>query len=325
MDGLGNYRGWRWIFIIEGLASVALGVACFFLLIDTPSTSGRWLKPDEARYLETAMLIKQGGRVEDEPGFKLRDLRIVATNWRIYAQAYFLFCQSALSYGKTCLHLSLSQQGESKVTNPFLIGINFTLPTIVKAMGFENTNAQLLSAPPYVLASFAVLISARLSDHFYWRMPFISVPLVMITISYSVIISLHGNLQGNIGLTYAFVCISVGFMYTILSSGVSWNANNLAPAPRRAVGIALSNCTGNIGGILGSFMYLQREKPEYPTGFGISLALGVSGLLLTFFVEWMYLRGNKKKAEVADEARTKYSPEELFDMGDKSPLFKYTL
>ena len=100
MNGIGGLEGWRWIFLIEGLATVVLGAACFFLLIDTPALSTRWLDADEIRYLELSMFIKQGGTYqEEEAGFRWRDLKMVLTNWRIYVQAYFLVCQSALSYG----------------------------------------------------------------------------------------------------------------------------------------------------------------------------------------------------------------------------------
>lgn len=101
MDGVAGYEGWRWIFLLEGIATVVLGAACFFLLIDTPALSTRWLEPEEIQYLELSMFIKQGGKFrEEESSFKWRDLRIVLTNWRVYVQAYFLICQSALSYGK---------------------------------------------------------------------------------------------------------------------------------------------------------------------------------------------------------------------------------
>ena len=101
MEGVRGYSSWRWIFILEGLASVVLGVACFFMLIDTPALSHRWLNEEEIRYLELSMFIKQGGTSSDESGgFKWRDLTMVLTNWRVYVQAYFLLCQSALSYGK---------------------------------------------------------------------------------------------------------------------------------------------------------------------------------------------------------------------------------
>lgn len=100
MDGVGGYEGWRWIFILEGCVTVILGICCFFLLIDTPALSSRWLTPEEIRYLEISMFVKQGGTFQMENGSKLRDLKKVLMNWRVYVQAYFLVCQSALSYGK---------------------------------------------------------------------------------------------------------------------------------------------------------------------------------------------------------------------------------
>lgn len=81
---------------------MVLGVACFFLLIDTPALAKRWLSPEEIRYLELSMFVKQGGTSTGESGFKWRDLKVVLMNWRIYVQAYLLFCQSALSYGNRC-------------------------------------------------------------------------------------------------------------------------------------------------------------------------------------------------------------------------------
>lgn len=121
MDGIGGLEGWRWIFILEGLLSVVLGVMCFFLLIDTPAFSTRWLSAEEIRFLELSMFIKQGGVSSEESNFKMRDLKKVLQNWRIYVQAYFLLCQSALSYGKAILRFNFN----------FLLGIQLTrLPVI---------------------------------------------------------------------------------------------------------------------------------------------------------------------------------------------------
>lgn len=85
MDGVGGYEGWRWIFILEGIATVVLGVSCFFLQIDSPSLSGRWLSPDEIRFLNLQHFIKQGGKFTEEPSSKFSwyDLKCVVTNWRL--------------------------------------------------------------------------------------------------------------------------------------------------------------------------------------------------------------------------------------------------
>ncbi|KAK2052297.1 hypothetical protein LY76DRAFT_650667 [Colletotrichum caudatum] len=57
------------------------------------------------------------------------------------------------------------------------------------------------------------------------------------------------------------------------------------------------------------------------------LAFGGSGLIVALLLEWSYKSGNARKAKIADEAKAnfKYTEEELFDMGDRSPLFKYVL
>ncbi|KAH7130898.1 major facilitator superfamily domain-containing protein [Dactylonectria macrodidyma] len=302
MDGVGGLEGWRWIFLLEGLATVVLGVACFFLLIDTPALSTRWLEPEEIRYLELSMFIKQGGGYREESSVRWKDIKMVLTNWRIYVQAYFLICQSALSYG-----------------------IKFTLPTITKAMGFSNTNAQLTSAPPYVAAAISAITFAKISDRFFWRMPFVVTPMAIVAIAYSILISLNGALEAKKGVAYFSVVLAVIGIYPIQAAAASWNANNIAPASRRAIGIALMNCVGNIGGIVGSFMYLEKEKPKYYTGFGLSLAFGATGLIVAILLEISYKMENARKAKIADEAKAKYTEEELFEMGDRSPLFKHVL
>lgn len=52
MDGVGGLQGWRWIFLLEGIFTVILGLITFLWLIDTQSASASWLEPDEIRYLE---------------------------------------------------------------------------------------------------------------------------------------------------------------------------------------------------------------------------------------------------------------------------------
>ncbi|EEQ87508.2 MFS transporter [Blastomyces dermatitidis ER-3] len=47
LDGIGGLEGWGWIFLAEGAASVLLGVACCFILVDTPSLSTSWLEPQD--------------------------------------------------------------------------------------------------------------------------------------------------------------------------------------------------------------------------------------------------------------------------------------
>lgn len=79
-------------------------------------------------------------------------------------------------------------------------------------------------------------------------------------------------------------------------------------------------------GITGSFIFIEKEAPKYPTGFGSSLAFAAAGIVACLLLEFLLWRSNKKNAELSeDEIRERYTDEELDRMGDKSPLFKYTL
>jgi len=204
-------------------------------------------------------------------------------------------------------------------------GTKFTLPTLTKAMGFSNTNAQLTSAPPYVFAAISAICFAKLSDRFYWRMPFVIIPMTIIMIAYAILMSLNGQLATHKGVAYFSIVLAVIGIYPIQAAAASWNANTLAPSSRRAIGIALMNAAGNVGGIAGSFMYLASEAPKYYTGFGLSMAFGATGVLVALCLEWSYKHANARKAKIVEEAKLKYTEEELFDMGDKSPLFKHVL
>jgi hypothetical protein len=130
------------------------------------------------------------------------------------------------------------------------------------------------------------------------------------------------------GLTYGFLFPVAGGLYSPFIILVSWIANSLAPSSKRAIGMALLISVGNMGGIMGSNIYLDREKPKYRTGFGVSLAMCCASIVMTFFLRTVYQKENNKRdallAEHGEEAiRARYSDEEMLELGDKSPFFRY--
>lgn len=107
MDGVGGYEGWRWIFIIEGLMTVVIGIITVFFLIDLPSSSTRWLSPEELRFLEVQRKLKQGGLNIDgsdveggETGFQWYQLKMVLMNWKNCLLGLCLACQAVGFYGE---------------------------------------------------------------------------------------------------------------------------------------------------------------------------------------------------------------------------------
>lgn len=106
----------------------------------------------------------------------------------------------------------------------------------------------------------------------------------------------------------------------------AWNGSNVSPDAKRAIGVAFHLTIGNCGGILGSYMFLDSEEPGYPTGFSIAVALTIVALAASLILETLYKIINRKRdAMDMEEVHRLYTDEQLSQMGDKSPLFRYKL
>lgn len=103
-------------------------------------------------------------------------------------------------------------------------------------------------------------------------------------------------------------------------------ANNLAGSWKRSIGMALQISIGGMGGAVGSNIYLTKESPHYWTGYGVSLGVIVLALLAAIFLRWKLNKiNNERDAMSLEEIHSKYSEDELREMGDLSPLFRYIL
>lgn len=157
-------------------------------------------------------------------------------------------------------------------------------------------------------------------------MPFVVGPFAMIVVGFSIMLGLQGDFERQLGASYTAVIIACMGIYPSAPALIAWAGNNLAPASRRAVGLGLNISVGNLGGIMGSYLFFDSDAPEYSTGFGLSLAFCLSGLIAALIAEVAYRQGNKKKdAWSEEEVRALYTQDQLVAMGEKSPLFKYTL
>lgn len=99
---------------------------------------------------------------------------------------------------------------------------------------------------------------------------------------------------------------------------------------------------GNLGGAIGSNIFLSTQSPTYWLGYGFSLGSVSCAIAATFLLRFFCLRENKKRELMdAHEVQAQYTEgmldssrllenrqsnlttEQLLDMGDKSPLFRY--
>jgi hypothetical protein len=307
LDGHAGLGGWQWIFIIEGLIPVGLSLFMWRILPDSPETA-RFLSQSERDLLVRRLAndtSSGAGKTKNDDKITTKHIMAGLSDWKIWAATVIFWGNTVGVYGFTA-----------------------TVPTVINGLGYSSANAQLLTIPIYVFAAIVTLIWAWGSDLTQIRSPWIISGYSIAICGFIAQLAIpHPRYPG---LTYGFLFPVAAGLYCPFTCLVSWIGNSLAPSSKRAVGMALLISVGNMGGIMGSNIYLSREAPKYTTGFSASLAMCFAAIIMTFVLRWAYARENKKKdamvAEMGEEAiRAKYTEDELMQMGDKSPFYRYTL
>jgi hypothetical protein len=105
---------------------------------------------------------------------------------------------------------------------------------------------------------------------------------------------------------------------------IVWLNNNMGGHLKRGVSSAMQIGLGNCAGIIASNIYLPKQKPGYPVGFGISLGLiwlcGLSAIAFLVLIR----EENKKRDRGIRDHRLNASAEELDNLGDDHPSFRFT-
>ncbi|KAL4963961.1 major facilitator superfamily domain-containing protein [Aspergillus stella-maris] len=300
-----GYRGWRWIYIVEGLFSVVVGLVCFFWIYPSPLLVKGWLSEDEKEFLLLRQQFSAGGEtgVKEKEAFSWGDIDKAFKSMHTYAIALIEFTVATVVYG-----------------------ISFVLPTIIQNLGYSNVRAQAMTAPPYVFACVVTFVSGIMADRYRKRALSIILPNTMAVIGFVIIIA-SVRYEHVPGVTYLGIFLMAGGLYPVSPAVMAWVALNMAGSMKRSAAMALMISISQLGGVLGSNIFLANEAPTYPTGFGICLAM-----LVLFGVIWpgvyyvILERINKRRAVIpVDQVLAEHTLEELAEMGDVSPLFRYAL
>ena len=115
MDGVGGKPGWAWIFILEGLATVIIGIASFWMVYDFPDQA-TFLSPDDRFRVYRRLKEDQQASAEPEE-FSWEHVTASLTDWKTYTSSLiYMGCGGGL-YAFS-LFLPTSKQTSSSV--PFL-------------------------------------------------------------------------------------------------------------------------------------------------------------------------------------------------------------
>lgn len=227
LDQTWGYSGWRFIYVIEGLISVVIGLLAFFFISPSPENVSTWLDDDEKRYLVLRRQFSHGGEsgVGEKDAFSMKHAKQAFQSIHVYAVAAVEFTVAVVVYG-----------------------ISFVLPTIVKNLGYSTVKAQAMTAPPYVFACLMTLASGLLADRYRQRMLSVVLPNITAAIGFVIIIA-SVRYPHIPGVTYFGIFLMAGGLYCISPAVMAWTALNCAGSMKRAVGMALMLSFSQLGGV----------------------------------------------------------------------------
>ncbi|KAH7127999.1 major facilitator superfamily domain-containing protein [Dactylonectria estremocensis] len=297
MEGIQGMSGWRWIMIIEGIPSVFLGVVTWFLLPNGPETA-YFLTEDEKK-LMVVRFRRYYGDTESAQQFSRKDMMSAFTDWKVY-----MFC--------------IAQFG----VDTMLYGFSTFLPTIIRGLGTWTTaEVQLLTIPCYALGAVAYMSTAFLSDRMQKRGLFCVIFGSISVIGYGVLLS-----DSSAGVHYFGCFLVAAGLYVVVGLPLAWLPNNTPRYGKRTTANGMQLTTGNASGIMAPFIYLSAEGPRYIKGNAVSLCMVAMAVGIYGFMIFWFSRANKKRDEgVGHATHEGMSDDELAELGDESPHFRYTI
>jgi ACS family tartrate transporter-like MFS transporter len=214
-------ESWRWLFVFEGLPAIILGVVTIFVLTD---------RPEQATFLSTQEKEWLVDELRREHLAKTAKLKI--SKLAVFKQARVWH----LSWCYICYVVAL-------------YGLGMWVPQILRALSkvLSNFEIGLISTIPYICGIIAMFLVARHSDKTQERRRHVGLP---ISAAFVGLIAL--TMTSNLWLSLVFICVSTAAIYCFV--GTFWTLPNLfLSEATAAVGIAIINSVGNLGGFLGPY------------------------------------------------------------------------
>ncbi|KLJ09713.1 hypothetical protein EMPG_14860 [Blastomyces silverae] len=297
MEGLGNLRGWQWIFLLEGLFTVLFGILSFFILPNNPSEVSLF-NPEEVEHCTRRLALDTN--LPDNETVTVKRVLSTFKDPYILNMCAILFCSGAN-----------------------LFGLAYFTPSIVQALGYSPTRTQLLTVPPFACAFVATMISAYFADRYKQRGATAVCTSIIALIGAGMALKVR-----SIASRYASIFLLVTGVYAAAPSFISWVTNNTAGHVRRATAIAMIFVSTNSGGIVSTWIYPRKDAPYYLFAAKFNLALLVITIVLCGVQVGWLRRLNRRKLEKPDEVLGDVAgmalQAQLDKLGDKHPEFVYT-
>ncbi len=256
-DGAGGLAGWQWLFLLEGVPSVVLGIVVFFFLEDGPQDA-RWLSEDERGAILSRLREEDaaGASHASTTGAALKDPKL----W-LLAAVYFTIPVALYAIGFFLPQIIASAQADAPAPlGTFGIGV--------------------VSAIPYLVGAMGMVVAGRHSDQTGERRWHVAIAAIGGGAAFAAAGFAHG-------LAISIVLLSLATLGLASMFGPFWSlATSFTTGLGAAAGIALINSVGNIGGFVGPSVvgYLRDLTSSFAGGLIFVGAVMAAGGLLVLTV-----------------------------------------
>ncbi len=251
MDGVLGIKGWQWIFIIEALPAVLLGLVILRVMTDRPAHAD-WLAPEERDWLQARI---DGENRQVESAGRMTLMRALGDP-RVAALSMIYFMSVTANYG-----------------------IVFFMPQIIKGIGLSNMMTGLLSSLPYIVGTIGLLAWGWSSDRHNERRWHL--------ITASTVGAIGLAFAAWSGASYwALLGMSAATAGIYGSRAAFWPMPSIFLTGTAAAGaIAMINAVGNLGGYVGPFVvgWIRDSTKSFEAGLYFLGACSLMAAVITFF------------------------------------------
>lgn len=249
-DGYAGLHGWQWLFVLEGIPAVIVGITAWFYLQDKPERA-HWLTAQEKSVISGALIAeeqhKAHGQSKGGLGQVLRDPRL-----------YLLGLVSFSSYVVSNMN-------------------NYWAPTLIRNSGVEDVFVVgLLGALPPIFAAVVMVLNSRHSDRTLERRWHAALPLMLAGLA----IGLLPTFGDNTVMSIVLIGFLAGGHYATLA--VFWTIpSDYLPKASRAAGIAFVSTIGALGAFVAPnvLTWTQKVTGSSSLGFYLTSAFIIAGSL----------------------------------------------
>ncbi|KAH8881405.1 retrograde regulation protein 2 [Thozetella sp. PMI_491] len=267
LDGKQGLSSWQWVFLIQGVATMAFASIVYLLYPDYPKSERtmRWLSPREQEFVE--LRLASNAPVTSDAAFSSKESWDTFKDPKLWA---------------FCLTQTLMNTGG--------FGLTWFLPTIVTNLGFTAPpNNILLLIPPAAATIITITIAAWVLKRAWFPRPLVALTIVLFEVAvFAIFISTNSK-----GAIY-FACVTGSALSNSFAIPFwSWRSSSLKGTTGTAFAFGLQSGIGQLGGVIGPQIFQSKYGPTYRVPYSVCTACIAGG----FFGCWLcyYLTASLEK------------------------------